>query len=344
MPKFLIRSKPYKEEALQQYLLRVAKVNGYSIKALNYFIFQRTGFSYRNNSVESRELISQLLFTMTGHKEVLDLFDQRLWSKGFKSLFDNTRLKICPQCLSEYGHCFSEWYYLHNLVCMQHKVYLVEQCDKCHRVFTDASFVSGECLGCGYALHAMDNHECLLPYFYGNDSLIASTELSQKKLAKILEFTKNLAPYYRLYSLDGARSWMKKGVGNIHKHAKILAQVISFQSSPKQITNAFVGIIYASQELYSISKSLGSMYLLIIQPRYLDFRHAFRQAFFHICKEFPNMYISMKFLAEVFGFNVLNINENQRKKLVVVLHQRSVLYLKNVEPFLNKVLFLTASN
>jgi hypothetical protein len=332
--KFLIRSKPYKEEALQQYLLRIAKVNGYTIKALNSFIIKHTGFSYRQNNAEGRESLKQLLFTMTGHTEVMGLFDQRQWSKGNKLIFDSTRLKICPRCLSEYGHCFSQWYYLHNLICMQHKIFLVELCDKCQRVLTDDSLVLDACLGCGLKLHDMSNGVCTLPYFYGNNSLITAKELQQKELAVILEFTSNLIPYYKLLLANSTFLWRREGRGNIHNHAKLLAQVILFHSNLKLVEDAFIEVIDASQEQHSISKSLGSIYGDIIQSKYSHIRNAFRQAFTHICKEFPDMYITMKFLAKLFKFSLLNVSENKRKKLVVFLHQRPVLYLRNVDHFL----------
>jgi hypothetical protein len=334
VPKFLIRSKPYNEESLQQYLLRIAKVNGYTIKALNSFIIKKTGFSYRQINAKGRELLKQQLFTMTGHIEVMELFDHRLRSKEFKAIFDSARLKICPQCLGEYGHCFSQWHYLHNLICMQHKVYLVEFCDKCQRILTDESIVLGACLGCGLKLHYMSNGECTLPYFYGNNSLITAKELQQKELADILGFTNNLIPYYKLLSVNSIFLWRREGRGNIHNHAKQLAQVILFHSNLKQVEDAFVDVIDASQEQSNISKSLGGIYWDLIQPKYSHIRNSFRQALAQICNEFPDMYITMKFLAELFDFNLLNVSENNREKLVVFLHQRPVLYLRNVDHFL----------
>ncbi|WP_160063695.1 TniQ family protein [Psychromonas sp. L1A2] len=337
MSKFLIRSKPYKEESLQQYLLRIAKVNGYTIKALNSFIIKKTGFSYRQINAKGRESLKQQLFTMTGHIEVMELFDHRQWSKEFKLIFDSVRLKICPQCLGEYRHCFSEWHYLHNLVCMQHKVFLVEQCNKCQRVLTDDSLLLDACLGCGFKLHEMSNGDCALPYFYGNISLISAKELHQKKLAEILKFTSNLIPYYKMLLVNSAFLWRREGRGNIHNHVKLLAQVILFHFNPKQVEYAFVEIIDDSQEQYSLSKSLGSIYWDIIQPKYSHIRNAFRQVFTLICKEFPDMYITLEFLDKLFYFNLLNIKEHKREELVFFLHQRPVLYLRDVEYFLGRV-------
>ncbi|MHA2940400.1 TniQ family protein [Vibrio sp. RC27] len=184
---FLQRPKPFPDESLESYFIRVANKNGYQdvhrfLYALKNYLLDIDSDKYdtfptdiklinpchsKNHSTSrthALQAISQLTFNVPG--DVLSLAINRSskrYSPGTKalirgaeiiprSLIRNGNIPVCPLCLRESGYASYLWHFEGYDVCHKHGCALTASCACGEPYDYQNNGLSGECCSCGNSL------------------------------------------------------------------------------------------------------------------------------------------------------------------------------------------------
>ncbi|MHA2936673.1 TniQ family protein [Vibrio sp. RC27] len=190
---FLQRPKPFPDESLESFFIRVANKNGYQdvhrfLYALKNYLLDVDSDKYdtfptdiklinpchsKSNStsrIHALQAISQLTFNVPG--DVLSLAINRSskrYSSGTKalmrgaeiiprSLLRNAPAPVCPLCLCETGYADYRWHFEGYDVCHKHGCKLTASCTCSEPYDYRSNGLSGECSSCGNPLpiHTID--------------------------------------------------------------------------------------------------------------------------------------------------------------------------------------------
>lgn len=161
----IISLKPIDGESLGSFVFRVLKHNksemystiindwGTNTKKINSHNFP-DNFYYRFSALSLIEV--DLLLKMNGQC----FFDS--WGEDwFTDLRKSYRTKFCPLCIQKVIHHKQVWMYKPVTICIEHKMLLVDECEKCHNPIMLKDLIHGCCGKCG-ALYKMFRAEKIM--------------------------------------------------------------------------------------------------------------------------------------------------------------------------------------
>lgn len=133
----LVRPRPYRDECLMGYLVRLAESNSYRSPAE---FAPLCGFSMKNRRIPPRKILTHKRSFRALSKQVC-VPQEHLETMAFQDVpggiehqgqsFNPAVIRfnaprVCPKCLEEHGYCKSEWLFAPLTVCPEHKILLVD--------------------------------------------------------------------------------------------------------------------------------------------------------------------------------------------------------------------------
>lgn len=207
---FLVRPKPFADESLYGYVVRLAYVNGLPDKQFYSFIGKRVA-PWRSYRIVDRNEIKRKLIYLTGHSVIENLFDPHKFYKMYGKLFNYNELRFCPACLGEKSFYRSEWHSAFNLYCRKHSCYLVYKCSICSHYVDMLSVIACTCTYCGSSLISGDSlFKC--NYVVDNNILNLIDQTTKDiNLSLHMQFVNVLEFYIYLVGCHGYSDWSIKG-------------------------------------------------------------------------------------------------------------------------------------
>ncbi|WP_201715531.1 TniQ family protein [Rossellomorea arthrocnemi] len=146
MHRLLLSPKPFKDESLRGYILRLTSLNCY--RTINW-IYEKSNFHngsntnlsfiteevdlgnlslISNNSIEElKSLTFYYHFGVYYFTDPLELISMQKWHVL------SSRTRICPKCLTEELYYRKVWDLFFYTCCSKHSILLVEECPKCKK-------------------------------------------------------------------------------------------------------------------------------------------------------------------------------------------------------------------
>lgn len=338
MAKLLIRPVPFQEESLQQYILRLARSNGYTNKSAGELIKQVSGIPIHTYMITHREELKIKLVRITGHNEVQSLFDHKLWYKKYKKVFNYDRIKLCPLCLLENNHCHSYWHFRHALTCEKHKTLLIDTCWSCLRVLSEFSLTSMVCIFCGVEVLPKINRKVTF------DNRVDNYFSPYNDLDGLCNKIDALKPYFELYQEKSYQLWAKNNSYSIKDRITLINSVLDIFNSKQLTIHAIDELMTKSKVCTSISIAILRVNVYLSHDKYPDFTRLFAERLLIISKFFPSMTIPPSLVERLYRINVAKIkrtnihSEPLYKELGMISLQsrRYVLFLHKL-PILLKI-------
>ncbi len=209
LDKLLFRPKPYPDESLRGYILRLTEQNDYSTTA---WIYDNVGIL--TTDITSKLLfikdynglnIDRLAFYTENEKEVLlslsffneigkfqDIYPKEVNNALVRGINTN-RTKVCPECLKSSPYLRKSWDITFMTCCPVHKILLIERCPNCNsylKHFNRGSSVN-QCK-CGF-----DLTKVLTTHVKDADTLLSSL-IAKKVNNKLGNVKSEINPFSRL--------------------------------------------------------------------------------------------------------------------------------------------------
>jgi hypothetical protein len=162
----LIRPKPFFNECMQSYILRVCRANGWNFDAFKTHVTTNVAPLHSTKSTD-RELIANYLKSSTGYDVVTLLEDVWAYVDSHRTIFDLARQKICPACYKESNAAPTYWFFKSYLTCVKHNTLMVDSCWQCNHQYSQNSLIKLEC------------DECHASIFDGDPIKVQADEYSQ---------------------------------------------------------------------------------------------------------------------------------------------------------------------
>ncbi len=337
MIKLLIRPKPHSDESLQQYIFRLASSNGYRREDLIKLLKQAGHASLHLFKEAERDLLRNVVMKLTGHEEVAQLFDHKVFYNKCRTVFDYHRIKFCPMCLFDNKRGSLSWHFRHSLVCNKHKCLLVDRCNSCLEVFLERSLILMRCTNCHADLVSGVNHHSLIPNqidkYYSCGSI-----------AEIVDKTNALLPYFALYQEKSYELWSKKNLCSISELIQIINGVLNLYYNKKARIIAFKKMIACGDEGLSIGQSVRRVERFLSHDRHPEFTCFFTESLFILSDFFPSRVISCIWIDRLYKTQIMKVQElgkgchsdENDQNLVFLNSGRHVIFCKNLEYALKK--------
>ena len=328
MTKLLIRPVPFQEESLQQYILRLARSNGYTNKSAGELIKQVSGIPIHTYMIVHREELKRKLMKMTGHNEVQSLFDHKFWYKKYKKVFNYDRIKLCPLCLLENNHCYSYWHFRHALTCEKHKILLIDTCWTCLRVLSEFSLTSMVCVFCGVDVLPKINRKITF------DNRVNNYFSPFSDLDGLCNKIDALKPYFELYQEKSYQLWAKNNSYSIKERITLINAVLDVFNSEQLTTHTIDEFMNKNKDCASISIAIQKIYAFLSHDTHPIFTRLFAERLLVMSKLFPLMLITSTVVDRLYKVNVIKtkeINIHSRleyKELGMVFRRRDICVIK----------------
>lgn len=152
--------KPYKDELLSSWFIRLAKVNHTNVSSIIKYIFSDNILSLHTKKLHTKDIDlyeftneqQEILYAQTGIKiENLQLFKysgfldekidryKKLWVTEVNATKHNTKKflgpRFCPKCLEEKSYIRQLWRIMLYNICAKHKCYMLCKCPSCSEKF-----------------------------------------------------------------------------------------------------------------------------------------------------------------------------------------------------------------
>lgn len=221
----LIRPKPIADESFIGYLFRLANANGLTYESLSLLVRSRAA-PIKSYSIDDRHTIKRLFVQLTGHSNVVTLFDPWEFYLGYKKLFDYQRIKFCPYCFAESNFYRAEWHSRYKFSCEKHKRYLIDVCSSCSKEVVANSIISGSCISCGTRLEQMHSL-AEKPMHFNILEVIASETSRGINMVKHKSFATGLEPFMYLADPLHFERWNKKRDASIYMLAALISESLN---------------------------------------------------------------------------------------------------------------------
>ena len=309
MLKLLIRPKPFYTESLQQYILRLAKTNGYTHKKIAKLINKTDGVPIHTCKQDHRENLKTAIIKLTAHNEVQSLFDHKIWHEKYRKIFNYDRVKVCLQCLLINNHCYFHWHFRHTLTCHKHKSLLIDACQSCLEPLMECSLISMRCKLCGCKL-LVDSY-CKVTIDNRIDDYFSSIE----DLDGLYDKIDALKPYFELYQEKSYQLWAKNNSCSIKELVTLISGVLNIFNNKQLMITAFDKLIIDSQEVVSIVNATRRINRFLYHDKYPEFTSLFAEYLLLKKKFYPEMVIPRTFVERLYKVNVMKAKEmNMRYK------------------------------
>jgi hypothetical protein len=143
----LIRPKPFLNECMQSYILKVCRANGWNFDAFKTHVTTNVA-SLHSTKSKDRESISNYLKFSTGYDSVALLEDVWGYVESHRTIFDLARHKVCPFCYKESNTAPAYWFFKSYLTCIQHSTLMVDSCWQCNQKYSQDSLIKLKCEDC----------------------------------------------------------------------------------------------------------------------------------------------------------------------------------------------------
>ncbi|MEI6897636.1 MAG: TniQ family protein [Psychromonas sp.] len=332
MIKLLIRPKPHSDESLQQYILRLANKNGYRREGMVKLLKQTGHASLHLFKEAERDLLKNVVVKLTGHEEVAQLFDHKVFYNKCRIIFDYHRIKFCPLCLFDNKKWSLSWHYRHTLVCNKHKCLLVDRCSLCLEVFSEQSLILMRCTNCHADLVRGVNRHSLIPNQIDK-------YYSCRSIAEVADKANALLPYFALYEEKSYELWSKKNLCSISELLQIINGVLNLFYNKEARVNAFKKMIACENEGLSIGQSVRKVERFLSHDRYPEFTCFFTESLFILSKLFPSRVISCIWMDRLYKTQIMKAQELGKgchsdasdQNLVFLNSGRHVIFCENLE-------------
>jgi len=156
--KLLIRPKITASESLQSYLIRLARMNGYTYKAFSAGLSANSK-PHRSMKLADRQEIRSLIEEIAdpNSSELTDVWECAHYQK---QIFDYSRIKFCNLCYQEEGVLPPYWWLKNYLMCTKHKALLVDSCSHCNTRLNEDSFIKEQCSNCEAGFQSFQHKIC----------------------------------------------------------------------------------------------------------------------------------------------------------------------------------------
>lgn len=234
---FIFTPKSYDDESLLSYLYRHAEINVYPIKWLfselklnpdNY-----SGYCYINNSLKIEDIKNISRTINLSFNQVNELTYNKY--HFFKKRNHNHHIiavkssRYCPICLKEERYPRLYWDIKPIKICLKHRIYLNENCDKCGENITITEIINGVCR-CGKKLGENRIRLCEVESLIEQQSeilrVLGISYINEKVIAHSDYNVKLLGSFYKLIGLLEKNESMLKRIN----YLLLLQQLI--QTSP----------------------------------------------------------------------------------------------------------------
>lgn len=174
--------KPYPDETLCSFLLRTAKEN--LMDNLNWILINFSTFAkdstYLNevNWLSGERLIKMANFLSITHETAESLtfrytlkkLDLNYNNSAKNPWFLYSRVRCCPQCIKDKAYYRKKWSSSHSLICLDHKVFLIEKCSDCKKQFDIQDIINDKCKRCNKTISSSNSKKAqnLLLELYQN--------------------------------------------------------------------------------------------------------------------------------------------------------------------------------
>jgi len=333
MEKLLCRPVPCRYEALQQYILRLARVNGYSISAITTLIRKVGNVPLHSYNKQYRTALSDAVVKLTGHLDVTQLYDPHLLHADHKKTFDFKRVKICSLCLRENGIFNFNWYYRHQLFCDKHQTLLIDHCFSCSTPFTEKIIISMCCETCNIGLMSMR----MLP------STIASINInkyfcSDQKPLVISRKYELLEPYFELNKKKSYQFWLNNKDISINELYQLLIDILALFYDQKLMEEAIDKLINEAEQKVTLTSATKQVSTYLHNIKYTDFRVSFSRAMLAIHLNYKTLLIPIVWVERIYqsrGIIVEDINKkcfkyNKSEEVIFCLKNTHFLHCRNL--------------
>jgi hypothetical protein len=174
-------------ESISSYLTRISSFNGYSIlQVLSELRISKLNY-YKNYYSEQDERKLATLTRGIGEQIKEGNISKviHLESEVFRKFVMHRYAKYCPVCLQTQGNGFHKmlWSIHPVTICIEHKAFLIEECNVCNRKVTMNSLLNNHC-SCGVKFSNIKHQECKNELLLHSQIAIQSLVLKFKGLNK----------------------------------------------------------------------------------------------------------------------------------------------------------------
>jgi len=331
MLKLLNRPKPYPNESLEQYIFRLTNNNGYVIQNTARLIKNASGISMNALGGAHREELKVTIMNLTGHKDVLYLFDPRKFYYRYQIIFDYSRTKVCSHCLLENDYCYSHWHFRHTLVCEKHQCLLIDRCRSCSELFSKKTLVAMHCTSCKVDIR----------YKVNNDNLIISriykSFFSCEELAELSNKMGELKPYFELYQEKSYKLWSKTRAFPISGLVELVNEVIDIFYNKEQFIHSMNKYLCNEINGESIQTIPYRIHQFLYHDKYPLFTSTFAESLLTQSKRFPSAVILCNLVDRLYRIKSTTIYQLTGKESMGIIFLRTsahAIYLGRLEDVL----------
>jgi DNA-directed RNA polymerase subunit RPC12/RpoP len=292
----LVRPKPFVNESLYGYFVRLALVNGLTEKNFFSWMSKNEERWFHYYSVNRKQLKTKLI-NLTNHSEINDLFDQWKYHLGNNGIFDYELTRFCPDCLCENKFYDSRWHISVNFFCERHHCYLIYKCHECLRNLNMESILNFRCLHCESSLlfHQFSKR-CEL---YVNPDLLKIINESAKDVGVLSHNSSLKRIYFYINLVDHYWKWRwSKQDPSFKDKNHLLEQALSLVNDVYKSKQRMVDI-YLSR--YGIDVTFRSFFSFYFKNReYYDVNVIFIKAVEEYAKLHEEKTIGLHFLSSLY--------------------------------------------
>ena len=163
---------PFINESIGNYVLRLCSENSCEIKHISDLIglkWKRSGDYYRKLKDENIIKFSDL--TGIDVKVIEDMTVSRFRFQNYIDYGFCTEACVCPKCYSEISYERIHWKNKLIKVCLDHKIYLVDECPNCKKRITSKILFNGKC-DCGLLINDFKYAKCANEYILQSQNIL----------------------------------------------------------------------------------------------------------------------------------------------------------------------------
>ncbi|TRX55166.1 TniQ family protein [Thalassomonas sp. M1454] len=347
---FPVRPKPYNNECLKGYLLRIAALHGYSGFS---DIFNVIGLKYNSDALEQNTtnfdtfieriapyLLESKVSLLEKFSSInLDIFDS---DRCIKSII-RTKPNICIACLGEeHSYLNDSWRLAHVTHCLEHKTILTSVCPQCSSCLFWHTDIKNGCPSCGTRWcsltiekgSTLPVYQLMVTKLTGDDrklylqglyqALLIATrpyDFFNNNLNKVVAWPDNLHDYFSYaYNLLSKEEYRYKLVHQVNAELSQAFDAINIESLQKinhGVTNLPRPILpYDDEHEFSNLSSTTVMLPKVFRSRMS----------LYLNSEKPNAMFSDKQAGDILGISASQLNELARTKIIDSLSFSSQLY------------------
>lgn len=316
--KLLCRPSPIKGESFQSYIERLAFSN--HVKPHDLLLFSLVKLKYPATNVEQKDSLVALLGGLTGHAEEIEaLFDARLVSKEYKTLFDFDLKKVCLSCMHDCAYFKDIWSFRNYVVCAKHRTPLSSYCPHCSAMINFDSAFQKKCNKCANSLRAakqqQEVHEPISEYIFN------VFDKGEQSLTKIAKKVKQLQPYIRLVNkgrFDNIESLRKS---NLTSFANVQASSAELMRDGDKSVDTLSKYLASKVNTIGWSKALNGFREVTSNPSEYKFADVMKRTFLERTSDIGDGAISYELLARIWRLDAskltLAIQESVPDKVLI---------------------------